>query len=385
MSADGLDATGAGGPDPAVPGVLGEAALALVVLMSLGEPGDKRLHALVSERGPVEALRAIREGEPVRGVERWRVRLPAVDVPAQLAAARGCGARLVLPGTSEWPSQLDALDVPPLALWVRGSCDLRLAALRSVAVVGSRAATGYGGHVAGELAYALTCAGWTVVSGGAYGIDAAAHRGALTAGGPTIAVLANGIDRTYPAGNTALVDRIAAEGLVVTELPPGQHPARSRFLQRNRIIAGLTRGSVAVEMARRSGAASTLNHSLALSRHAMAVPGPVTSAMSAGCHAAIRAQEAVLVTGADDVLSVIAPVGEVLPDEGPREADSSPLDVLTQDQLRVYDALPGRGPRDLESLVVAAGLPMIEVADALTALLLAGLASFDGRHARRLP
>src|SRR5262249_3667012 len=155
---------------------------------------------------------------------------------------------------------------------------------RAVAIVGSRASTSYGDHIATDLAYSLAEQGWTIVSGGAYGIDTAAHRGALAAHGCTIAVLACGIDRPYPTPNASLFDRIGENGLLFSEWPPGPDPHRHRFLIRNRVIAAAGRGTVMVEAGRRSGARFTLARAHRLNRVCVAVPGPVTSAMSVGCH-----------------------------------------------------------------------------------------------------
>ena len=205
-----------------------------------------------------------------------------------------------LPGDEEWPGQLDDLgDSRPIGLWVRGTANLRLWALRSVAVVGARACTEYGAHLATTLGAALAERGWTVASGAAYGVDGAAHRGALAADGPTLAVLASGVDHAYPRGHTELLARIAEQGLLVAELPPGAHPTRSRFIQRNRVIAALTRGTVVVEAELRSGSLVTARRALALGRYTMGVPGPVTSGLSAGVHQLLRS-EGVLVTDADE-------------------------------------------------------------------------------------
>lgn len=190
---------------------------------------------------------------------------------------------------SEWPAQLDDLgDGRPVGLWVRGRPSLRMWALRSVALVGARACTEYGAHMAATLGAGLAERGWVVVSGGAYGVDGAAHRGALAAGGATVAVLACGVDRPYPRGHTELITRIAEQGLVVGELPPGEHPTPSRFILRNRVIAALTRGTVVVEAAYRSGALVTARAAQRLGRFAMGVPGPVTSGLSAGVHELLR-------------------------------------------------------------------------------------------------
>jgi DNA processing protein len=291
-------------------------------------------------------------------------------------------ARLLIPGDDEWPEErLGPLRVPPLGLWVRGEHHLREITDRSVSVVGSRASTSYGEHVAAELAAGLASAGWTVVSGGAYGIDGAAHRATLAVGGVTVAVLANGIDGSYPRGHTALLGRIAAEGLVVTELSPGEQPSRSRFLERNRVIAALTRGTVAVEMALRSGAATTVERAHHLGRVHMAVPGPVTSPMSAGCHHWISVKNAALVTCAADILTLVAPLGEIL--EPSSQGDLRPIDGLDPPTLALWEALPRRGSRAVSDLAAAAGVAPREVGQRLAELVARGLATTDGATAAR--
>ena len=169
-------------------------------------------------------------------------------------------------------------------------------------MVGARAATGYGEHVATEMAAALAERGWAVVSGGAYGIDSCAHRGALGADGVTVAVLASGLSYGYPKGHHELFAAIAGQGVMVSEWPPDRAPTRPGFLVRNRVIAALSCGTVVVEAALRSGALSTARHARDLCRPLMAVPGPVTSDLSAGCHEIIREWGAVCVTGARDVI-----------------------------------------------------------------------------------
>ena len=192
-------------------------------------------------------------------------------------------------------------------------------------MVGSRAATGYGGHVAGEIAADLGERGWAIVSGGAYGIDAAAHRGALAAEAVTIAVLACGVDYPYPAGHADLFAAIAAQGLVISEWPPGRHPGRMRFLVRNRVIAALGCGTVIVEAGERSGALNTARHAANLGKPLMAVPGPVTSAQSAGCHRIIREWGANCVTRAADIIELLSPlsVPDALAPGGGPEPDST--------------------------------------------------------------
>jgi DNA processing protein len=268
--------------------------------------------------------------------------------------------------------------VPPLALWVRGPARLDELADRSVAIVAARASTAYGEHVAGELGHQLGERGWTVVSGGAFGIDAAAHRGALAAGAPTIAVLACGVDRPYPAAHGALFHRMAEEGLLVSEWPPGAAPHKHRFLVRNRLIAGLTRGTVVVEAAARSGALATARRAQKLGRRVMVVPGPVTSAMSVGGHELLRDEElgAVLVASAAHVLQEVGRLGEDLA-EGPERA-AEPRDGLSDVACRVLDACPVRNGAAPERLAAVAGCDVLDVLRVLPALELADLVEHTG-------
>ena len=301
--------------------------LARAALTYLAEPGDPALGALLAICSPAEVLAAIKADmlpgtgpgcgdTPAsraaldRALGHWRARLPGLPDDDLIAAVRHDGIRLTCPGDAEWPGALDQLaQARPYALWLRGHADLRFACSRSVSMVGSRAATSYGGHVAGEMAADLGERGWTVVSGGAYGIDAAAHRGALAAEAVTVAVLACGVDYPYPAGHVDLFAAIAAQGLVISEWPPGRHPARMRFLVRNRVIAALGCGTVIVEAGERSGALNTARHAANLGKPLMAVPGPVTSAQSAGCHRIIRDWGASCVTRAADIIELLSPLG----------------------------------------------------------------------------
>ncbi|AGS72081.1 DNA-processing protein DprA [Streptomyces collinus] len=315
-----------------------------VFLTRVVEPGDEVAGRWLRRYGPRETARRLRDGgEPLPGVSatRWGglvARARRADPERDLDQAHRAGVRFVGPGDMEWPGQLDDLgDARPLGLWVRGRPGLRMWALRSVAVVGARACTEYGTHVAGTLAAELAERGWVVVSGGAYGIDGAAHRGALAAGGATVAVLACGVDRPYPRGHTALIGRIAEQGLVVGELPPGEHPTPSRFVLRNRVIAALTRGTVVVEAACRSGSLVTARAAARLGRLTMGVPGPVTSGLSAGVHDMLRG-EAVLVTDAAEVVEVVGDMGELAP---PRRGPVLPRDLLEPAARAVLAALPG--------------------------------------------
>ncbi|SDE21552.1 DNA processing protein [Streptomyces prasinopilosus] len=320
--------------------------LARVFLTRVVEPGDETGGRWVRELGAREVVARLRAGgRPLPGVSgrRWAgllARAERADPGRDLAFARDVGARFVYPGTAEWPRQLDDLgDARPVGLWVRGPADLRMWALRSVAVVGARACTEYGAHMAATLAAELAERGWVVVSGGAYGIDGAAHRGALGSGGATVAVLACGVDRPYPRGHTGLITRIAEQGLVIGELPPGDHPTRSRFVLRNRVIAALTRGTVVVEAAHRSGSLVTARAAGRLGRHTMGVPGPATSGRSAGVHELLR-RDAVLVTDAAEIVELVGDMGELAPE---RRGPVLPRDLLQPAARQVLDALPARG------------------------------------------
>ncbi|MEU9135446.1 DNA-processing protein DprA [Streptomyces sp. NPDC048404] len=326
---------------------------ARVTLSRVVEPGDEVCGRWIREVGAPEAVRWLHgDGGQPRGMtdRRWaglRARAARAAPDRDLALARDVGVRFVCPGESEWPAQLDDLgDARPVGLWVRGRAGLRLWALRSVAVVGARACTEYGAHMAATLGAGLAERGWVVVSGGAYGIDGAAHRGALGAGGATVAVLACGVDRPYPRGHTQLITRIAEQGLVVGELPPGEHPTQSRFILRNRVIAALTRGTVVVEAAYRSGALVTARAAQRLGRFTMGVPGPVTSALSAGVHELLRG-EAVLVSDAAEVAELVGDMGELAPD---RRGPVLPRDLLPPDAVRVLAALPARDPAGTEEV-----------------------------------
>ncbi|HEU4810746.1 MAG TPA: DNA-processing protein DprA [Nocardioides sp.] len=358
--------------------------LARVALGRLGEPGDPRLSGLVAELGAVavhDHLAAEREvGDLLTDVA---ARLAAIDPARDLELAERLGIRFLIPTDDEWPHQLDDLAMaepvqnrggPPLGLWVRGP--LRLDQLSSAAIVGSRSATTYGAAVAAEMAAVVARAGTCVVSGAAFGIDQAAHRGALAVGGSSVAVLACGVDRAYPAAHKSLLDHLAGEGAVVSELPPGCSPTRLRFLARNRLIAALTRGTVVVEAAVRSGALNTANWAGRLHRPLLGVPGPVTSAPSQGVHQLIRSGAAALVTTGEEVLEIVGVAGEHLVEEvrGPHR----PRDRLTLRQQQVLDAVPvSRGAR-ADSIARTAGLGLVVVRSALTRLQSQGLVEESG-------
>ena len=303
----------------------------------LVEPGDSVAGALIAAVGPVVAARMVIDravpstiSEATRGeitveraldgLRRWTERLRVADVLRSLDSAARCRARMIVPGDAHWPHGVDALrDSPPVLLWARG--DVELLRRPGVAIVGARAATGYGEHVAMELAAGLCARDVVVISGGAYGIDGMAHRAALASGGGTVAVLAGGIDRLYPSGHEALLTRIADNGLLLSEVPCGTAPTKWRFLQRNRLIAALSAATIVVEAGRRSGALSTANHALDAGRPVGIVPGPITSAASAGCHAYLRSEPSTCVTSVAEVMQLAFESDGVLDIPDPVDAD----------------------------------------------------------------
>ena len=367
---------------------------ARMVLGRLAEPGDARLHAFVRRVGAEAALAAIVAGSaPLKSLDGYRSRLDGYATEAEAAADRALesGARFVVPGDLEWPSQLGDLELaaepghaataPPLGLWVRGRESLRIAVLRSVAVVGSRAATAYGSRVASDLGAGLGERGYTTVSGGAYGVDACAHRGALAVGATTVCVIAAGVDVPYPAGHHSLFERIAVEGVLVSEQPPGSHPTKGRFLVRNRLIAALSRGTVVVEAAFRSGALNTTLWARRMSRPVLGVPGPVTSTLSSGVHRELMEGRAALATGAGDVVAAVGSMGESLAEaeieaarlDAQRRAAHRPGDQLDAIAKRVLDAVPAGRPADRQRLAQDSGLPVALVHQRLAQLTLLGL------------
>jgi DNA processing protein len=348
--------------------------LARAAWSRLAEPGDARLATLIARVGAGEALRAL-VSRDVDWMERYVARLTELDPARDLETLRRGGGRLVHPASEEWPERLDRLSAPPPCLWVRGPVDLRDVVERSVAVVGARASTAYGEHVTGEIACGVAEAGFVVVSGLAYGIDGAAHRAAMTTG-RSLAVVAGGVDRAYPQGHERLMAALLDEGAVVSEVPPGSAPTRSRFLQRNRLIAALSGGTVVVEAAVRSGALNTARTAAALGRPVGAVPGPVTSPSSAGCHELVRDGRAVLVTDAAEVADLVGRVGEDA--AVPHRGEGRPQDALDDLTRRVLDALPVRSGRPIDRIACVSGLEAGTVQAALGRLALLGLAERHG-------
>lgn len=353
------------------------AAFARAAWSCLAEAGDGAAGALLDALGPREALRRLARGGPMSelpvaaaslaaATALWRSRLDPGAVLRAIRSGARLGAVLVLPGDPDWPAGLADLGPhAPLVLWVLAPAG-RLPALgRAVALVGARAATNYGEGVAMEAAAGLADRGFVVVSGAAYGIDGAAHRATLAAGGTTVAVLAGGVDRFYPSGHADLIRRIAESGAVVAESPCGTTPLKSRFLQRNRLIAAMSGATVVVEAGHRSGSLNTAGHAAALGRAVGAVPGSVRSAASAGCHRLLREYGAVCVRDAADMAELVEGVQDQPMLDG--------IGTIEPIEQRVLDVL-ATTPRTTVELARRASLSEREVAGAVGVLALKGAA-----------
>jgi DNA processing protein len=371
--------------------------LARAYLLRVAEPPAPALRRLAELLGPVEAARRVRSGEVPDAVAAETAARRELDLAEQdLAEAHRRGARLLVPEAPDWPAwPLCALDTAtdgnlrffgsPLALWTRGAGDLAAATERSVAIVGARAASGYGEHAAAEFGHDLACDGFTVASGAAYGIDGSAHRGALAAGGPTIAVLGSGVDVEYPAGHASLLEAVADAGLILSEYPPGTPPARHRFLVRNRLIAALAQGTVVVEAGRRSGARNTAATARGLGRPVLAVPGSIHSATSVGCHELVRSGAAELAVCVADIVEAVGRIGaDLRGGEQCAPAGETPAD---EEGARVRAALGARRGRSADRIALESGIPIGRVRALLSAWELDGLAqkSPDGWSRRPEP
>lgn len=352
---------------------------------AIAEPGDADAGRLIAAVGAVRAVESLGAdaveldrlagGSFADALDRWRPRIRQVDTGVHLRQAHRFGARLVIPGDPEWPTGLDDLGLhAPAALWVRGDAGMLGRLERSIAMVGARAATGYGEHVTIEAASGLIDRGFAIISGAAFGVDGAAHRAALASGGATIAFLAGGVDRFYPSAHETLLTRIVERGAVVSEVPLGTAPTKWRFLQRNRLIAAAARATVVVEAGWRSGSLNTAGHAAQLGRPLGAVPGPVTSSASAGCHRLIREYDAVCVTTAQEMAELVDPAGTPTLFTG----DASP------ERTRVLDALTRTG-RDVSRIAAICGMSLDAVRAELGMLELDGLATQGPTGWRRAP
>lgn len=378
----------------------GDERQAHIAWSAIAEPADPAAGALVGALGAARALAWLREcwDDPVAAThelaqvappervdaviaaaERWRMRRDAMDPDPHIERARQVGARVVTPADAEWPHALSDLGVlAPHALWVRGDANVAAAFRDGIAVVGSRATTAYGEHVTARMAADIADSGRAVVSGGAYGIDARAHRGALAAGGVTVAVLAGGIDRLYPQGNAGLLGEVIRTGAVVAEQPPGFAPYKARFLSRNRLIAAAS-ATVVMQAAHRSGALNTAHHAAELGRLVAAVPGPVTVDSSAGCHRLIR-DGATLVTGARDLLDLVSPLDPEAEDRLIRERSGGAEQIGVDG--RALDAI-SRSGSTVAQIAARAGLSAAEARACLGRLEMRGEVCCEGGQWRR--
>lgn len=341
-----------------------------LALAATVEPEDRVMTPALRGLDPFAAWELVRT-DADRRFTRAAARVKSLRLEVIMERTEQLGARVVIPGDDEWPSGVDDLPSPPYCLWLLGAGSLAQACERSVSIVGARAATPYGLQVAGELAYGLTERRFTIMSGGAHGIDTASHRGALAADGCTVAAMACGIDIAYPAANAGLLQQIERSGVIVTELPPGSAPQKQRFLSRNRLIAAMTPGTVVVEAGLRSGSRSTATAASRLGRLLAAVPGPVTSPASAGPHQLIRDCGASLVTDVDECAELLGSIGGDLAE--PKRAQPTLFDGLDDADRRLLDAMPVMRGTRVERLAVSAGLSPREVTRGLAALHAAGL------------
>ncbi len=277
---------------------------ARAVLFAAIEGGSPFWSGEIESQGPIGVVEKAEAGgyDPIKFAKTLQ-KIKNSDPSQILEKIINSGGHLITQEDHLWPPQLDDLASPPIALVVRGVVESLH--LPSLAIVGTRNPTNYGVRVAGDFAAGFVDREWSIVSGGAYGIDAAAHRGALVAEGITVAVLAAGIDINYPAGHLRLFEEIMESGLLVSEVMPGVSAIPSRFLTRNRVIAALSRATLVVEAAFRSGSLRTARDAAELMRPVMAIPGPITSPTSEGCHRLIGERAAEVVTSVADAVEFI--------------------------------------------------------------------------------
>jgi len=277
---------------------------ALLRLFHATDPGDKFWSREIAEKSPEQVLDDIESGRystSKRSIERVQKRLKERSLDSLLQEISLSGGEFIGRGTSKWPHSLDELISPPLGIIVKGA----IPKCNSIALVGTRNPTTYGARIASEFASGFADREIEVISGGAYGIDTHAHRGAIAAEGRTTAVLASGISTKYPAGNERLFEEISANGSLISEVMPNEKARPERFLTRNRLIAALSRATIVVEAAFRSGSLRTAHDASELMRIVLAVPGPITSPTSDGCHRLIGERCAEIVTSVSDAMEFL--------------------------------------------------------------------------------
>ena len=361
---------------PDVPVEQREQVFASIAWSVIREPGEGFSGVLLQALGPAAALEMelnnlstkstksmlLELGTPIEDInrfglfetthpeqrQRWKPRLSLELVRSAIYGIRKIGGSVITKQHEVWPGQLaDLTFYEPTALWVRGSHDALIKLQHSIAIVGSRGSTSYGEFATDVMVSALVPKGLSIVSGGAYGIDAIAHRKTLAMQGNTVAVMAGGIDRFYPSGNSELMKRIVQTGAVISEVPPGTSPTKWRFLQRNRLIAALAQSTLVVEANWKSGALNTVSHSERIGREVYAVPGPISSPMSAGTNKLIADGRANLVFDGDDLLDRLGVQD--------RPITALELSGLGAIEVRVLDAI-GFGSADIAEICLSAGL-----------------------------
>lgn len=277
---------------------------ARAILFSCIEPGDFFWSAEISAHGPLKVLESILSARyPAEKTKAIIASIRVAEVGQILYEIEKAGAQFLTPEHEHWPVGVNQLVNPPIGLIVKG--DTTCLITNSLAIVGSRKPTNYGANVASEFARAFSDLGWTIISGGAYGIDSYAHRATLQANGRTIAVLATGIEVAYPKSNQKLFNEMSAQGALISELMPQESAMPSRFLVRNRLIAAIAKATLVVEAAYRSGSLRTAHDAAELLRPVMAIPGPINSATSQGCHRLISERAAELITSVADAVEFI--------------------------------------------------------------------------------
>jgi DNA processing protein len=361
---------------------------ALIALNMVEGIGPVRVRELVQVLGSAVAIldadvEAWTEAKGVGRVlaEKMKTRLREVDVAGELKRADACGARIVTRVDAEYPSALNSIHDPPLALYVKGSLEGR--DQHAISVVGSRRCTHYGTQVADRLSFQLAKQGYTVVSGLARGIDAAAHQGAIKGKGRTLAVLGTGIDQVYPTEHAQLAEDVAQNGAVITEFPVGFKPTRQSFPQRNRIVAGLAKGLLVVEAARGSGAMMTVDFATQQGRLIFAVPGRIDNPSAGGCNGLIK-NGAKLVEDVDDILEEFEYL--VSPNPAGREDPEHvrPQVQLNETEIQILESLD-RSDVTQDEVIRNTGLSASAVATALLTLeMKRQVKSLPGRKVRKV-
>lgn len=354
---------------------------AFFALAHLCEPADRLINKALARQSPERVIQDLLTGAlKSASQETFVARFSEFNLARELEFSERIGASFLTRGEVGWPRQLGALGPQePWVLWSLGSADFRLLAVQSLAIVGTRACTAYGQRVAHDWAAEMSDSAVTVVSGGAIGIDIAAHRGALSVGAPTLCVVAGGVQARYPATNENVFHQIMDSGVIVSESPPQQAPRRQRFLTRNRIIAALSQATLIVEASSRSGTASTAAWAESIHRPILGVPGSVYSAASEGIHAMMAEGRAILVHSPRDVLALL----NIHHDPVPSRESGTDWRDLSQPELDVWESIPKKGEALASDLAVRCSLPLPNVMAILTELTLKDMVKTDGVAWRR--